>query len=255
MNSKIIPKVQFKIANLDSQIKDMIFFLTELSIEELQFQILSEYPALAAKLVTVNTNEDRARTITKFFIHNHKENRGKITKAQNNFQQTWDSIQEQFMTALSETLEIDWPEKYKEITANLSISPICPISIEDKEFNIFYKTKILDFRDYMFPRILAFLYNEKWKQIFPKEKFKFKNLAWILYEISTTAIIADSKIQNKFKYKNKPNPDYEKIIIGDNFLLNHIEKLYKNKTSFEDFLKKSWKFINTNKEKIEEQLE
>jgi hypothetical protein len=249
-----IPNIEFKLANIDEKIKDIIFFLTEVSIEKLQLQILDEYPFLEARLMSAKNNEEKAKIITKFFLHYQKDNKGKSQKAQKNFQKTWNSFNEEFMQTLSEVLEIDWPEEFKTIRANLSVSPICPISIDTREFDIYYKTKVKEMRDDIFPKVLALLYSEKWKQIFPEEELKFKNLAWICYEASVNAILSDSRFQNKFRYKNKPNPEYEIIAIDDNILLNHINKIYKEKSSFEDFLKTTWKFIQKNEKKIQEQL-
>jgi len=139
-------------------------------------------------------------------------------------------------------------EKYPKFTANLSYSPIEKINYERNEFDIYNvgDTDVKKMKQIISYNILSTLLEKKLSELDIQSD--------LLKEIIIVPITGDTKIQKAFTHKPLTKEKFKMILIGDNFLQNHINKLYKEKTSFEDFLKESWEFVEKNEQKILEQL-
>jgi hypothetical protein len=224
-----IPKIQFKIANLDSTL--------ELANKTLNTQekeiILSEYPVLKQRLQ--ETTEDLTKITNKFFRHLQKEIKGKMTKTVNTFQKTWNSIEEEVTKTISEIIELEWPKHLQNITANINFLPLSTEYNKTDQIDIYYKSNIQEMKNIILNKLSYLLYNEKHKQIFKKQE----NKKTLIIEILINPIIEDKKIQKITRLKPQNYTKYNTIIINDNLLQNHIKKIYKEKTSFEDYIKKS----------------
>lgn len=268
------PKLQFKIADLDTTLKLANQILNQPQTKAQLPQeghpretnhspqtILTEYPILEKRLSNIQSTEEKTKITNKFFRHIQKDIKGKTIKSMNTFQKTWNSIEENAMNAISQVIETPWPKHLQNFTTNLTFLPVNnqQSTVNGQQFtkDLYYKSNVQEMKDTIIHELIRFLYFEKWKQIFkktPQEHFESPHLEWEMSKIVIKAILNDNKIQKITRLKPQTYPEYENIIINDNLLLNHIDKFYKEKTSFEDFLKTTWKFIQKNQQKIKEQL-
>ena len=101
--------------------------------------------------------------------------------------------------------------------------------------------------------VLHFLWFEKWKQIFPEtleKEFDAPHLCWMLSEMVPKAILSDKRIQRIFKHKPSVYNEYVFAKIDGKPLLSWIGKFYHERKDFEDFVRKSWEFVNKYKREI-----
>jgi hypothetical protein len=63
-------------------------------------------------------------------------------------------------------------------------------------------------------------------------------------------ILNDKKIQKILKYKFPSYREYQNLTINGKPLLSYLQKFYDNRKDFEDFLKKSWKFVKKHEKEI-----
>lgn len=101
--------------------------------------------------------------------------------------------------------------------------------------------------------ILHFIWFEKWKEVFPKydkKEFEGPHLIWKLSEIVPLAVLSDERMQKIFKHKPSVYREWWTRRIKGKPLLDCIQEIYDNKTSFADFMKKSWAFIETHEKDL-----
>jgi len=173
-----------------------------------------------------------------------------LFKIQNKFQKEWEKIEPKIMLSLSEINETFWFTNPKEIIALVSLNPICPRDIKNKNFNVFYKQSIEEMKDTCIHELLHFIYFKKWKEVFPHSKEKeFDNpyLVWKLSEIVIPIILNEKRIQKIFEHKFKGYNEFEQIKIKGKLIRDSLQELYEDKENFEDFLKKSYAFIKKHK--------
>jgi hypothetical protein len=215
--------------------------------------ILNKYPELKKKLVKATDKKKRNFITKNFFETYYKKEIGNLEKVRKEYQKAWDKINNKIMIALSEIVEYSWPKNCEKITARVSLCPINPRYIKSRTFDINYSASLHSMKAITIHEILHFIYFEKWKRIFPKipeKKFEAPYLVWDLSELITSIVLSDKRIQNVFKHKPTPYKEHEKMKISGKCVLNYINELYKKRKNFEDFLRKSWRFVKKHKKEI-----
>jgi hypothetical protein len=94
---------------------------------------------------------------------------------------------------------------------------------------------------------------EKWKKVFPNWKWKdfdTPHLIWHLSEMVPGIVLNDARLQKVFKWNQPSYWEYQRTRIRGKPLLSYLQKYYDERKDFADFLKKSWKFVKKNEEKI-----
>ena len=216
--------------------------------------ILRKYPELEKKLAKVKDITKRKKIAQHFFekfISKHKKEFGQRKRQ---FQREWNKINNKYMVALSGILEIKWPAKDKEIMAFITPNPICPRNISGRWFDTCILSSPEHMRGIAAHELLHFLYFEKWKKVYPKtpeSHFNSPHLVWKLSEMVPKAILSDKKIQKIISHEPRVYHEYENLRIKGRPLLNYIGEFYNKRKDFEDFLQKSWAFVNKHKKEID----
>ncbi|HLD12428.1 MAG TPA: hypothetical protein VJB87_02420 [Candidatus Nanoarchaeia archaeon] len=245
----MIPQVNFKVIEFKNMFSQINGFLSQ-NIKRLwdwSDVIFSQYPDLKARLEGIEDKEERYNICRDYFSEKYLEVKGELENNTTMFQKSWDSINNQVMEALSKVIEVDWPEKDKNITARVSMNPICPRFIKYRVFDLYYKFTAEKMREVAVHEIQHFLFFEKWKAVFPEtkeEEFDNPYLVWHLSEIAAPVILGDKRIQEVIPQKDLHGyKEHQKVIIDGKTIIAHIQEIYDKKTSFEDFLRKSYDIV------------
>lgn len=252
--NKNIPKVQFRVASLEKTFPLIHSFLNPNKNEpNWSDAIYGHYPELKNKLQGIKNKKARRIAEYKYLESIFIKEKHKLEKSRESFQCQWDKINNEIMLALSEVIEQNWPEKDKRIIARVTLNPIYPRFPKERMFDIFYKQKAEYMKSVAIHEIFHFLYFEKWKDIFPKTKereFDSPYLVWQLSEMAPGIVLNDPKIQKVFEYKFRSYKEYENLEINGRSIMSYLKNFYDDKKDFEDFLKKSWKFVKEYKKEI-----
>jgi len=176
-----------------------------------------------------------------------------LEKISKNFQKEWDKDGEKLLTALSDIVEKEWPEDSKVLKAWISLNPICPRFLDQRAFDIYWKFSLDKMKTIALHEILHFIWFEKWKEIFPnydKKEFESPHLVWKLSEMVPLAVLSDNSIQEIFKHEPSVYNEWKSKQINGKPLLDHLQTIYDDKKSFEDFVKKSWEFVREHEKEI-----
>ena len=247
------PKVKFKVAGIEDIIPSMNYFLNNIKHPDWGNSILSVHPKLKKDLENIKGGIKRKKLIQNYFGNFLNSNKKELKNSEYKFQSEWDKINSKFMPALSEVLEIDWSKKDKFITALVSPNPLCPRYIKERIYEIYFDSRLESMKTTCFHEILHFLYFEKWKQVFPKTKereFDGPEMVWQLSEMVPKAILSDKRIQRIYEHNPPVYAEYREKKINGKSLLKSLDEFYNKRKDFEDFLKKSWIFVNKYKKEI-----
>lgn len=242
----ITPKLKFETASVD-QIIDILNGFVE---GDKRGWIFSAYPDLKEKL-NGKLRSKREKIIYTFF--KDIEKKANLEKKSREFQKSWDVINDKIMRALSNVVEIEWPENCKIIVGRVTVNPICPRYLEFRTFDINYKFDESKMKPVSIHELLHFIYFEKWKDTFPnanKREFDSPYLAWKLSEIVPKSILSDARIQRIYRNEPRVYDKFYDIKIKGKGMLDYFQEIYDGRRNFADFLRKSWAFANKYKEKI-----
>src|SRR3989344_2707540 len=247
MTNKIIPKVEFKIPPTIQVLGTIWYFLNPDKKEwDWKDRVLDKYPKLKKKFYQTQDINERKKIVSEFFLNYEKKNKNKIECKKNQFQKSWNIINDKYMKAISEVVEIDWSKDCENMTAWITLNPICPRDIQKRSFDVFFKFTAGKGKEVGVHEILHFIYFEKWKQVFKKyneKEFDYPHLVWKLSEIVPKAIMSDIRIQRAFKHKPEVYKVWERTKINNKPLLDYIQEFYDKKKDFASFLKESYEFV------------
>jgi len=251
---KAIPKVKFSIASIEKIMPMIHFFLNP---EEKQWDwsnsIYKKYPKLKKKLKNIKDKTKRREIECKFFKNKFFSDKSLLEKKRLDFQREWNKINDKIMIALSEIIEQQWTENDKSMKARISLNPICPRYIKQRTFDLYYKSPFKEMKGTAIHEILHFIYFKKWKIVFPKTKekeFDAPYLVWQLSEMVPGIVLNDERIQKVLRYNFKSYKIYHEFKINNKPLLSYLQNFYDKRVGFNDFLRKSWKFVNEHKKEI-----
>lgn len=239
-------KVEFEIANVEKEIKD-IYYNFDNGVSSEIGKIYNLYSKLSRKLQKSNDINERNKIIGKFFRSTAKENKGKSIKYKDVFQKIWNIVNDNFMDIISDIMDIKINEN-EIFHAEITFSSEKKRDFKNNKFKIFSGTKTRELKDSIFLEMFYLIFEMKFKALI-KDNLNLK-LKHHFAEIFSLLILTDSKIQKISKYKPIINEEYEKIIIGSDFLLNMLKKTYKKQDNFDLFFKNLWELMKDNRDKF-----
>lgn len=248
MNNK--PQVKFEISDVEKEIinlKEILHKGSDLDNEK----IFTAYPMLLRRLKKSTSDTESDKIISKFFRAAAKDAKGKAAKYKQVFQRIYNIVNDDFMNIISSLMNIKI-EDNKIFRVNVTFSPITTYNTGNDEFSIYLKTKTRKLKDIVFGGVTELLLNKKFKSLIGEtNEDELKNH---FMELIAIPVLTDNKMQGISIYKPIISSEYTSIIIGDNVLPNIIKKMYKDKTSFDEFMKSAWELMLKNKEIITEQF-
>lgn len=263
MKEKMItPKVKFKLPTVEEENQTIFDFCYHKSSGGWDWSeyVYKQHPKLKEMVGGVNDEKEFFKLCHEYVENYLEENREVIEDSRNKFQKVWMETEEEFLKNISKDFETDFPEEVKEIRASVSINPICPRYLDEWSFNVFYKFPEDRMKQTSIHEIIHFLYFKKWLEVFPnydKRKFNGPHSEWKLSEILVNPIINNNETIQKIINNMKSNgyKEFQDIIIENKTLNEYFGDFYKEhlegKTSFADFLKKSWDEYRKYKDVIE----
>ena len=249
----MIPKVNIVLGEVKDYFGVLEYFI--LSDNMFRKRSLSQYPKLQ-EILKKSKNEKEDLKI--FFENFEKENKDKLVEVVEKAKRLWLPLNDKIMKALENINEIKWTKGHENFNARITLSPVCPRYLEYNAFDIFYKFDEKNIIDTFLHEISHFIFFEKLKEVYPKinpEEFEHPHLVWKMSEIMPGIILQDKKIQEIFQNKKLSVYDnIKKIKIKDKLILDILQGFYDERKDFEDFIKKSYNFIKTNREEFEKQF-
>ena len=251
---KFLPKTRFEQVDINKE-TDITFSFMERGRFSSVFDKV--YPELRA-IQKESKDKNECRTDYKKFLEGiHARDEKQLISAKKQIQDEWEKIGSDFLIALSEHFETDWPADKKEIVGYVSVLPVFPRFLDDYSFFTGYKD-IHGSIETSAHEIVHFLWFKKWKEIFPetaRKDFENPNLVWRLSEIIDPIILqCNPKIKNLIKPRHWGYKSFESIKIDNIGVIEYFKDIYlKSVDSGDDFaatLKKLWEEAKKHEQEI-----
>ena len=232
-----MPKIIFKQIPLEFEVEMFLAFLDR----DWSYKITEKYPNFL-EIRNIKEEKEREKAVESELIRIKEELGNKLDSNLELIKEGWEKVQEETFKILSDIIQEDWPDK--EITAHVSLNPICPRHLDLWSFSVPHDRKYPNL--VITHEISHFLYFKKFKNDFPdidRGKYESPHKEWLLSEIITPIILNDPRI---LKIIGPGAGFYEKhkeLKVGNKPLTESIQELYTefviNKNNFSEFIKKS----------------
>lgn len=244
-------RYHFVIAPLEYDLKHFNYFLNPKKGDwNWSKYILNAHPELKK---FKKENKFEKSNIKDYIIKFREDNHNILENKKEEFEKLFNTKSDVLLKNLLNLLQLK-ETKINEIRILISICPINPRDIKKKEFSVYYNFSLEDMFAIAMHEILHFVYFEKWKEVFPKsneESFDGPHIIWHLSEIVAPILLNSNELQSVLKYNHRGYNEYNKLKFGDKDIYDIIKNFYKRSDNFEEFLKKAYKFVLENEEKIQ----
>lgn len=214
--------------------------------------IIRRHPKLRPVLESSKPSE-RERFLKQYISSYYQQHAELITIKEGAHIKSWNKVDREYFTLISRILNMPWPKR--NITALLSINPICPRMLGTWSFTYYYNYSILRVREVIMHECLHFLYFEKWCQLFPNiptSHYETPYLEWHLSEMIAPIVLNDSRVQKILRRKANFYQEHQTIringISAPDYFTTIYNKLIKKPDGFDGFVRESYRIMKRHKQ-------
>jgi len=242
-SQKKLPQVIFEQMPLEQETEMIMGFLDE----DWSDVIIKKFPQLLM-IKSIKTEEEKRKTIKNEITNIRQELGPKMDDGLLLVKDNWEKVEKNTLEALAEIIQTDYPKR--DITAYISINPICPRFLNKWSFSVPPDHK--NPNKTIAHEISHFLFFKKLKEEFPeieRGKYESPHKEWVLSEILAVIILCDNRL---IKALNIPKyygyyPKHQELKINGELLSKSLENLYDDmvikKKNFTEFIKKSLELL------------
>jgi len=204
--------------------------------------IINKYPGFL-KIKNIKFKKKKLEAIKNEISKIRTEFGEKMGDALETIKKDWKKVERKVFQTLSEIIQEDWLKR--EITAYISLNPICPRYLDNWSFSVTFDRKNLN--KIIAHEISHFLFFKKFKEVFPdigRENYEQPHKEWLLSELVAVIVLNESRISEIIGTgDNDFYTVHKKLKAGDKFLTDVIGDLYTEfvieKKDFSKFVKNS----------------
>ena len=251
-----IPKIEVEISDVEYNTRSIAELLySDFSNNSLPFRerIYKAFPQLPNSLYKGMSNDEIYNVVDAMLIKEYSVNADKMEDRKRDLQSKLEELVHRTIPPMLDLFEMDWPKEYNYITCYLGLYTVFPRDVITKEYWIHYKTSEEVIIRASLHEINHFVLFEKWKAMHGyhlKEQPSHPDALWFLEEMAVDPTLNSDEMQSVAPYVQKAYDCFYENTIRDIPIEEYIIDFFKERKSMEDFLNKSYKFIQDNYEKI-----
>lgn len=167
----------------------------------------------------------------------------------------------QIEAALSDAFALDAGSFFNDLTANVTLNPICPRFLKERYFDIFYLNSEKGALGLSLHEAIHYFWFHVWNGHFGDsyDEYESPSLKWILSEMVVQSIMRDERLCTLNPYFPKENggcvyPYFQNMIINGTPILDTIDILYRQ-NSITDFMETSYAYCLLHEHEIRKHIE
>ena len=171
----------------------------------------------------------------------------------------WETNKKALTEIFSNIFNIDCSCLFNQMTAQISLNPICPRYLNTQTFSVFYKFGPKQFLNMVIHEVTHFIWFYVWQQSFYDDKAEYDqpHLKWLLSEMVIDTLIKNTKLSTLYAQEDLDKPAYEyfyNIKIQNTALLDALKKIYLNSPNIQIFMKQAYQYLQINETPIRKQI-
>ena len=181
--------------------------------------------------------------------------KGGIQSKIKELQEKFDLFGEELIRKLLLMFEVEWPKDIPEIICYVGILPRFPRNVISKEFFVSYEADENLLMTASIHEINHFVMFEKWKAMhgYTREREPMHPEAlWFLEELVVDPTLNEEVIQRVAAYPQRAYDQFYTQCINQVPVMDYIKEIYFSRVSMEDFLDRSYQFIERHLDEMKE---
>lgn len=163
---------------------------------------------------------------------------------------------QQIDAALSEAFETDTKTMFNDLTANITLNPVCPRFLNERRFDVFYKNSERGAIGISIHEMIHFIWFDVWNRHFKDsyDEYESPSMKWILSEMVVESIMRDERLSSINPYFPRENggcvyPYFQDMGVDGLPILDTLERLYQ-KNGITDFMEAAYRYCLANEAAI-----
>lgn len=253
-------KLTFKTPGAAYSIESMAQFLAEPGQANWAEMFFVFYPQLDRKKLLSGTKAQRQRHLTEVVTAEYASQESEMMQKQAFYQAHWNAHEAEIQTAFSEIFSLDLTGQFDDMTANITLNPICPRYLSAHSFDVFSKNSPSGALGMALHEITHFLWFDVWAEVFGEkspEEYETPHLPWIFSEMAVDPILkGDKRLYALDPYSQHDGNAYEcfyTMQIAGVPILQTLGEWYQN-MPIREFMKTGFSFCQAHEAEIRAQM-
>lgn len=169
----------------------------------------------------------------------------------------WLKYKPQIEDAFSDAFQVDSRGLFNDLTANITLNPICPRYLESRSFDIFYLNSERGALGMSLHEMIHFFWFHIWNQLFQDDfsEYETPSLKWIFSEMAVEPIMRDKRLStiNPYFEDGCVYEYFYHMDIGGKPVLEILYEIYRQ-NDIKGFMQKGFLFCQEHEAEIRRQM-
>lgn len=164
--------------------------------------------------------------------------------------------QTQIEDALSDAFGVDSRVLFNDLTANITLNPVCPRFLTEHRFDVFHKNSERGALGISLHEVIHFFWFHVWNQHFGDryDDYESPSLKWILSEMVVESIMSDPRLSTINPYFPRENggcvyPYFQNMVVDGTHVLDTLAHMYRS-NHITDFMELAYRYCQQHENTI-----
>ena len=251
-------KLVFTLADVDYNVQSISQFLDNSQTAYWTEPIFAFTPQIDRSKIYQLEKQDQELYLRTIFTQLVEENKNTLKAKRIAYQNHWEICLPQITKALNSAFKINLEEEFNDMNAKITFNPICPRSLSEHSFDLFYLNSDKGAVGIAIHEIIHFIWFKVWQEIFhdQAEEYETPHLKWILSEMVVDPIMRDPLLSliNPYFETGCVYDYFYTLFIDNKCILDHLYEMYQQ-MPIDKFMHASYKFCQNHEAEIRHHIE
>ena len=240
--------ITYQNPGFEHSIESILLFQTEDQTPFWSDSILYFYPQIKKEELAKRNPADKKKYLYDAFRAIYEAAKEELDSKVCRYQDHFLKHQTQIEDALSEAFEVETRAVYNDLTANVTLNPVCPRFLKERYFDAFYLNSERGALGLSLHEVIHYFWFDVWNHHFGDDysEYETPSLKWILSEMVVEAIMSDPRLCSINPYYPRENggcvyPYFQTMKIEGMPVLEQINRLYQA-NRITDFMEVSYAY-------------
>lgn len=241
--------VHFQNPGFSYSVDSILLFQTEAASPFWSGPLLHFYPQIEGAALQKLDAEGRRRYLSDVLYGVYQELEPELNRKALAYQDRFASCRRQIDDALSDAFALDAASVFNDLTANITLNPICPRFLRERRFDVFYMNSPRGAVGMSIHEMIHYLWFSVWNRHFKDsyDEYETPSMKWLLSEMVVESIMRDERLSSINPYFPRENgggciyPYFFDMTADGVPVLDTIDRLYRE-NGITDFMEAAYRY-------------